>query len=124
MKTIKLEGTEATPFITLDFENGIYEFSGRSLPEDSSEFFKPILAWFDDLKGTKSKCDFIFKLEYFNTASSKIILDILLIMETIAKEGAIAKVIWYHHSDDEDMIESGKEFQELVEGITFEFRIY
>lgn len=112
MEIIHLEGTEDTPKIILDKTNKIFEISGRSLPEDSSEFYKPIIAWLvlyaeDPLPETI----FDFKLEYFNTASSKMILDLLTELEEIKN----AKVKWYFYEDDEDMEEAGDEFSELVE---------
>jgi hypothetical protein len=120
MQIINLEGTEDTPKIILDKGNGIYEISGRSLPEDSAEFYQPVLDWIDEYKkDPKSSTDFMFKLEYFNTASSKLILDVLSNLEDI--EGLT--VIWYYHEDDEDMQEAGEEFSELVE-LPFEFKTY
>jgi hypothetical protein len=55
--------------------------------------------------------EFTFKLEYFNTSSSKLILDILSALESI--QGM--KIEWCYQEDDEDMEEAGKEFSELVE---------
>lgn len=120
MEILKLEGTEDTPKIILDKPNGIFEISGRSLPEDSAEFYAPVLGWIDDYSASPNdKTDFVFKLEYFNTASSKLILDVLSALEDI--EGTT--ILWYFHEDDEDMEEAGEEFSELVE-IPFEFKTY
>ncbi|HAI74870.1 MAG TPA: nuclear pore complex subunit, partial [Microscillaceae bacterium] len=84
MDVINLEGTEDTPKIILDRNNGIFEISGRSLPEDSAEFYQPILDWLQEYaKGPNPDTTFIFKLEYFNTASSKLILDILSKLEQV-----------------------------------------
>lgn len=120
MEVLLLEGTEDTPKIILDKGNGIFEISGRSLPEDSAEFYQPVLDWLDEYSNEpKASTEFVFKLEYFNTASSKLILDILSSLEDI--EGA--KIMWYFHEDDEDMEEAGEEFSELVE-VPFEFKTY
>ena len=120
MEIINLEGTEDTPKIILDRNNGIFEISGRSLPEDTAEFYKPVLEWLDGYAGTpNSETNFTFKLEYFNTASSKLILDILSKLEDIKG----STVSWYYHEDDEDMEEAGSEFAELVE-VPFEFKTY
>lgn len=116
MDIIKLEGTEDTPMILLDPKNKIFEISGRSLPEDCSEFYKPILNWFREyVKTDVEDIIFDFKFEYFNTASSKIILDILLILEALAEKGCSVKIIWHYQADDEDMMEAGEEFGEIVE---------
>lgn len=120
MEILNLEGTEDTPKILLDKNNGIFEISGRSLPEDSTEFYNPILEWLDNYsKSPNANTDFDFKLEYFNTASSKLILDVLSKLEEIPG----IKVNWYFHEDDEDMEEAGEEFSELVD-IEFEFKTY
>ena len=120
MEIINLEGTEDTPKIILDKVNGIFEISGRSLPEDTAEFYKPILDWLTRYaQSANSKTSFTFKLEYFNTASSKLILDILSKLEAIAG----TTVNWYFHEDDEDMEEAGGEFSELVE-VPFDLKAY
>lgn len=120
MEILHLEGTEDTPRIVLDKKNGVMEISGRSLPEDSTEFFKPVLDWIEEYaKAPNPATDFVFKLEYFNTASSKLILDVLYALEDIKG----VKVHWYFNEEDEDMEEAGQEFSELVE-IPFEFKVY
>lgn len=120
MNTIQIEGTEDTPKIILDKSNGIFELSGRSLPEDAAEFYHPVIEWLENYaKGPNPATDFVVKLEYFNTASSKLLLDIFSKVEAIKG----AKVVWYHYEDDEDMQEAGTEFSELVE-VPFEFKVY
>lgn len=124
MDIIKIEGTEDTPSIELNTSVGIFEISGRSLPEDCAEFYKPVLGWLDEyVKKPIDKTHFEIKLEYFNTASSKVILDILSRIEKLGDSGKEYKVIWYYHEDDEDMQEAGEEFSELVE-VPFEFKTY
>ena len=76
MEVIKIKGTDDTPTIILDKESGIFEISGRSLPEDVTTFYEPVLNWLDEYQEEANpKTVFAFKLVYFNTASSKLILD-------------------------------------------------
>jgi hypothetical protein len=120
MQIIQLEGTEDTPKVMLDKATGIFEISGRSLPEDAAEFYQPILNWLTEYAGhINPSTGFVIKLEYFNTASSKLILDVLSKLEDIKG----SKVIWYYYEDDEDMQEAGVEFSELVD-VPFEFKTY
>ncbi|SRR5690554_5441415 len=120
MNKLHLEGTEDTPEIILDQTNGVMEISGRSLPEDSTEFYKPILDWIGAYaKDPNPTTTFVFRLEYFNTSSSKLILDLLYALEDIPG----IKVQWHFQEDDEDMEEAGEEFSELVD-IPFEFIAY
>ena len=120
LEIITLEGTEDTPKIILNGKNGIFEISGRSLPEDSAEFYAPVLEWLEQYaEAPNDKTEFVFKLEYFNTASSKLILDILSKLEEVSN----VSVAWYYDEDDEDMQEAGEEFSELVD-VPFEFKTY
>ena len=120
MKALIVEGTDDTPKIILDKEGGVFEISGRSLSEDSVEFYKPVLDWIADYAKTPNDSTvFIFKLEYSNTASSKLIQDIMNALEKISE----TKIIWYYQEEDEDMEQAGYEFAELVE-IPFEFKTY
>jgi hypothetical protein len=116
MDVIKIKGTDDTPNVILDADNNIIEFSGRSLPEDVATFYAPILEWIDEYaKSPNEKTEVIIKLEYFNTASSKMILDILLKFEEIHNEGHEVVVSWYYMEDDEDMEEAADEYADIVD---------
>lgn len=116
MSVIKIQGTDDTPTVTLDKENNIFEISGRSLPEDVVVFYKPILEWLDEYKNDPlDKTVFNFKLEYFNTASSKLLLDVLLKLEDISNDGNEVLVRWHFPDDDEDMEEAGEEYSDIVD---------
>jgi hypothetical protein len=116
MEAIKIKGTEDTPNVILDAAENLMEISGRSLPEDVSSFYGPILNWLADyVKSPNPKTVFNFKLVYFNTASSKLILDILMKLEDLTKKGNDVLVKWYYPEDDEDMQEAGNEYADIVE---------
>ena len=120
MDVIKIKGTEDTPTIILDTEREIFEISGRSLPEDVAVFYDPILNWLDEYaESPNEKTEFTFKLTYFNTASSKLLLDVLLKLEELSENGHDVKILWYYPEEDEDMQEAGEEFNEIVD-IPFE----
>lgn len=124
MDVIKIKGSDDTPNVILDAENNIIEFSGRSLPEDVVTFYAPVIQWIEEYaKNPNSKTSVIFRLEYFNTASSKVLLDILLKFEDIMNEGHEITVQWYYQEDDEDMQEAGEEYSEIVD-IPFEMHSY
>jgi hypothetical protein len=116
MEAIKIKGTEDTPNVVLDAAENMMEISGRSLPEDVSSFYGPILNWLADyVKNPNPKTVFNFKLVYFNTASSKLILDILMKLEELNKKGNEVLVKWFYPEDDEDMQEAGNEYADIVE---------
>ena len=115
MNPIVINATEDTPGIRLDAASDIFEISGRSLPEDVVKFYKPILDWLDEYaQSPNAHTVFDFKLSYFNTASSKIILDILMKLEGMHDDGKNITIKWHFPSDDEDMEEAGREYSEIV----------
>ncbi|HPI70583.1 MAG TPA: DUF1987 domain-containing protein [Tenuifilaceae bacterium] len=116
METIKIMGTDDTPTVILDAENDIFEISGRSLPEDVTAFYDPILNWLDEYAANPNpKTIFTFKLVYFNTASSKLLLDILMKFEEMREDGLDVLIKWYYPEDDEDMQEAGEEYADIVD---------
>lgn len=120
MDILFIEGTDDTPEVRLDKQNGIFEIAGRSLPEDSIEFFKPVMEWLAEYrKQANDSTNFVIKLDYMNTASSKLIQDILLALQNIPG----ARIMWYFQEDDEDMETTGHEYSEFV-AVPFEFRTY
>ncbi len=124
MEILKIESTEDNPQIVLDRESNIMEISGRSLPEDVNTFYEPMMSWIEEY--TKDPLDvtvFNFKLTYFNTASSKIILDILTQFEEMIEEGHQVMVRWHFPEEDEDMKEAGEEYSEMVD-VPFEMVSY
>ena len=71
MENLIINATDETPQVTLDSSMGLLEFSGKSLPEDVTSFYSPVLKWIDNYAAlSKPKTEVIFKLSYFNTASS------------------------------------------------------
>ena len=62
---------------------------------------------------------FTFKLVYFNTASSKLLLDVLMKLEEIHSDGHEVLVRWCYPEDDEDMRDAGEEYADIVD-IPFE----
>jgi len=116
METIKILGTDDTPHIILDPDNEVFEISGRSLPEDVTSFYEPVLTWLDEYsQSPNKKTVFTFKLVYFNTASSKLLLDILMKLEHMHEDGKSVLVKWFYPEDDEDMQEAGEEYADIVD---------
>jgi hypothetical protein len=117
MEKLFIAKTDDTPEIDFNPETKEMKMTGRSLPEDVTTFYQPVLDWLDELEETPSgeyKC--IMNLEYFNTASSKLILDILMRLEDIQLDGNTAiEIIWNYDERDTDMEEAAEEYSELVE---------
>ena len=121
VKNLFYEATGRTPRIHFDYSAGIFEISGKSIPENSFEFFRPVLYWLDNyikfpLKNTVLK----MSLEYFNTSSSKCFLDIFKKFESINRETSKVLIEWHYDEDDEDMLEAGEDYESILK-IPFKF---
>ena len=120
MEALFRQATDETPKVSLDADTGVFEFIGRSLPEDVTTFYNPILEWLDAYaESPKPVTEVHFKMVYFNTASSKLILDILFKIEELYQAGNDVSVKWYYQEDDEDMEEAGEEYADLID-VSFE----
>jgi len=104
----------------LDVEKGKLEFSGRSIPENSIEFYRPVVDWVDRyLETIPQQITITVKLEYFNTSSSKSLYEIFKKFENAFKAGNQVLVRWFYEQEDEDMRESGEDFRDILK-IPFE----
>jgi hypothetical protein len=120
MEQLVLQGTENTPAVLLDPKGNRFEITGRSLPGDAREVYGPILQWIEKYAlDPNPATEMVFKLEYINTGSSKMLLDLFFELQKI--KGATA--LWCFLEDDEDMEEMGEEFRELIK-LPFELKSY
>jgi len=115
MENFHLEATPKTPGLNFNSQNGKFEISGRSIPENSIDFYKPLLDWLDAyLKKPLQLTHLTIKLEYFNTSSSKCMVDIFRRLEKLHSSGNDVQVEWFYEEEDEDMQESGEDFKEII----------
>jgi hypothetical protein len=64
-----------------------------------------------------------FRLDYFNTSSSKCVIDILDILDKYHGNSGKVSVKWYYKEDDDDMLETGEEFSSDIK-VPFELLSY
>ena len=117
MEPISIKGTPKTPEVNFDAETGLVEIKGRSIPENSIEFYKPLVDWLDSYKEIPTQDTKVnIQLEYFNTSSSKCILDVFKKLEEIFTKNEETGVVinWYYEEDDEDMYEAGEDYQSIL----------
>jgi hypothetical protein len=117
MEALVIEGTQKTPSVDFDPKKGELEIKGRSIPENSIEFYKPLVDWLEEYSdSTASKTTVNVHLEYFNTSSSKCILDVFKKLESIHKSSNEVLINWYYEEDDEDMLEAGEDYESIIPG--------
>jgi hypothetical protein len=132
MEPLYIEPTEFTPKVFFDPENSVFEISGFSRPENVIGFYKPILKWLEDYNDKvlsqntnfeKSILTLNLKMTYFNSASSKFLLDIMLEFMKFMSKGNKIEVNWYYEEGDDEIMESGEEIADML-GFNFNFISY
>ncbi len=120
-----IEGNEDLPTITLNHLDKVFEFKGRSLPEDVSEFYNPVIQWIQYYKKkiTGENIIFDFKLDYMNSGSYKMIFSIVKELQDMYHKGNTILVRWHYYAEDDDMRDEGKGFAERL-NVPFEFIRY
>ena len=115
MKTIIREATEKTPEILFDESKGLISIKGKSIPEHTNEFYKELQEWIDEYgKNPQPKTNVEIQLEYYNTASSKSLMEIFRKLEALHRKGNDMVVNWYYEDDDEDMFETGEDMDSML----------
>ncbi len=115
MESLLIEGTAKTPNVKFDGGQGFIEIKGRSIPENSIEFYKPLVDWLDRYsQSPKQTTKVNIQLEYFNTSSSKCILDVFKKLESIHKSNHEVVINWYYEEDYEDMLEAGEDYESII----------
>lgn len=115
MSALILEGTPKTPTVNFDPDTGFLELKGRSIPENSIDFYKPLIDWLDKYgRAPQPKTALHVQLEYFNTSSSKCILDVFKKLEGVRATGNEVTVLWHYEADDEDMLEAGEDYAGII----------
>ena len=124
MRALHVKETPTTPEINLDPETGTFEMIGKSLPTNSIEFYGPVFDWANEFfYSSDAPFNMIldFKLDYYNTSSSKQIAKLFRIIENSPTSENIT-INWFYDEDDIDMLESGERFGKLL-NIDFEFSV-
>ena len=109
MENLEIKGSHKNffiPTVSFNSKTGICEISGESFLEDTVEFYRPLIDWIEEYIVTiKGPLALIIKLTYFNTSTSRSILDILNLMRDYEESGGEVVVNWHYDENDIDMEE-------------------
>lgn len=123
MKHLRIDATECTPSIDFNAQEHILEIRGTSYPENTAAFYTPVFAWLEEYFGLLQEADITVNIEivYFNSGSSKALLEFFDLLDDAAFRGMSVTVNWIYEQDDDDMREYGEEFVEDFRRLTFHF---
>ncbi|MEM9339537.1 MAG: DUF1987 domain-containing protein [Bacteroidota bacterium] len=117
---IQKEATRNTPGIDLDLSEGKIKLYGRSSPENSINFYAPLLNALRSDKVSSSSLAVDVMLEYFNTSSSKCLFDIFKLLKKMETSGTELTINWYYEPSDDDMFEAGEDYSDML-NLSFNF---
>jgi hypothetical protein len=120
MNNLIAESTINTPTIKFGTDGRLL-MEGRSLPENVAMFYQPLIEWAAKLTCEVVKMD--INLEYINSASAKKILELLKVLDANNNIKEFI-VIWHYEKDDEDVLENGQIFEELLRKAVFRYQEY
>ncbi len=114
MENLEIKGESGVYFIPevkLNASTGICEISGESYLEDTDEFYNNIINWLENyIEEINRPITFNFKLTYFNTSSSRSILNVLRVLKKYEENGGQVTVNWYYPEDDESIAEEAEDY--------------
>jgi len=121
MENLELRATKYTPAICFDCENHVLEIIGESYPENIAEFYAPVFTWLEEYVRQLGDETVAVNMEmiYFNSSSSKVLMDLFDLMEEASRVGKSFVVNWIYEEDDDDSLEFGEDFQEDFEDLSF-----
>lgn len=113
MNDLTISAGKDTLSVFCNFDSGLIEMEGISYPQDAAEFFNPVFEWVEKyIDNNGNGLIMNLRINYLNTSSTKCLFDLIDRMEEYFKAGNETEVNWYYEEDDEDIKETGLEFQE------------
>lgn len=107
------ESTQHTPAILMNAKTGVISISGKSYPENTFEFYQPVMAWLQLFLSSSVKPDIVVNMEiiYFNSGTSKFFFDFFDVFDA-EKEHRKITINWIYHAENTSAIEAGEDFIE------------
>ncbi|MCP4402675.1 MAG: DUF1987 domain-containing protein [bacterium] len=123
MEHLYIEASDCTPLISFNCEQSVLDIRGTSYPENTSSFYTPIFSWLKNYFAQLKEGKVIVNIEivYFNSGSSKVLLDFFDLLDGAAFRGTDVTINWMYEEDDIDMLEYGEELFEDFRRLIFNF---
>ncbi|PCI25321.1 MAG: hypothetical protein COB67_10800 [SAR324 cluster bacterium] len=121
MDNLQIDATKFTPQIFFDVTSQVLEIRGKSYPENTAEFYEPVFEWIKRYLVEIGNIPFTvnIQLDYFNSSSSKVLMDLFDLLDNKAREMSEVTINWYYDEEDDIFLEHGEEFQEDLDFVDF-----
>ena len=118
VENLTLEGTKYTPEINLNADTGNISMVGKSYPENTFEFYQPVIDWMNEYFDGNEKEKTIVNMEiiYFNSSSSKLFFEFFDILDEV-KDNHELEINWIYDEENESALEAGEDFVDDFEDL-------
>jgi len=115
MQEINIKKTQTTPSVVFYAENKTLVIEGRLIPENAETLFLPINNWIEGyFLEENSELKVVFRLNYYNTSSSKRIVNLLKKLDLYFSKGKKIEATWEYEEDDDDCLNDGEDYKKIV----------
>lgn len=117
MENLIIEETKYTPKIDLNL-SGVISLVGKSYPENTFDFYEPMMSWVKEYFETSAQEKTVVNLEitYFNSSSSKLFFDFFDLLDENVDDHNI-EINWIFDEENESAEEAGEDFVEDFEDL-------
>lgn len=120
LNPLNIAASDLVPKVSFDMDQDFFEISKRSLPENSLEFYQPIISWLNEYsKSPKPISKFVFHFEFISTSSVKQVMKLMFVIEEISKNNEV-NISWNYDKGDKHMQRTGELLEKLVK-LKFQF---
>lgn len=107
------EKTNRMPGVSLDIKNHAMLLEGEAYPEDVAAAFEPLITSISTTLADSGKTPMTvkFQLQYFNSGSSRKILEIIKMIDA---SDTAHNIEWLADPEDDEMIDHGNRFSRAV----------
>jgi hypothetical protein len=114
LSIIRIEPTKVTPEVL--FLEGHLEIRGRSISENSTDFYRPLEEWVASyVEQTELRTRVIFSFEFINTASTKWVYAIVKRLALYRNVRDMVSIEWYYEKGDDDQYELGQIIHSFID---------
>ncbi|MDR3000087.1 MAG: DUF1987 domain-containing protein [Fibromonadaceae bacterium] len=117
---LERQSATSTPYVLIDEKKSYMKLEGRCFYENVAEFFKEVNDWLDAYLVTDfGTFTFDCAINYFNSSTTKLLLNMLFKMDKYSSAENQVIVNWITTEDNEIMIECGEDFAEDLNNLEF-----
>ena len=106
--------TQVSPEVKYDPSGGVLHIAGESYPENSFDFYAPVLEWLAANLASLPSLRLEVSVSYMNSSSIKCMLDILDAMGEAHEAGKAVDAVWYYETDNPRALDLAEEFRSEI----------